>query len=52
VCDINSLAALQDVREELDEWARQRDGNLQEHMLEQEEEDDDDKMDLKQIELG
>jgi hypothetical protein len=45
--DTNSLAALQDVCEELDEWARQRDGDLQEHMLKQEEEDDDDEMDLK-----
>jgi hypothetical protein len=44
--DTNSLAALQDLREELDEWARQRDRDLQEHMLEQEEEDDDDEMDL------
>lgn len=44
--DTGSLAALQDLREELDEWARQRDRDLQEHMLEQEEEDDDDEMDL------
>jgi len=46
--DTGSLAALQDLREELDELARQRDQFLQEHrawMLEQEGEEDDDETD-------
>jgi len=47
--DTDSLTLLQDLREELDWLARQRDQYLQEHgawMLEQEGEDDDDETDL------
>jgi len=52
--DANSLTVLQGLRKELDVWARQRDRDLQEHMLEQEGEDDDDETDSEadRAELG
>ncbi|KAI4684502.1 uncharacterized protein J4E84_006492 [Alternaria hordeiaustralica] len=43
--DAKSLTVLQGLRKELDVWARQRERDLQEYMLEQEGEDDDEETD-------